>query len=139
MSDHRFMLDPKLTADTHPVVRWRFSDVLLMNDARFPWLILVPRVPDVTELFQLAGPLRAGVVHEAMVLGETLQGLFSAEKINTAMLGNVVPQLHIHVIARFSSDSAWPGPVWGVGAAQPYSQGALQQRLEQLLSGLPNL
>lgn len=139
MSDHRFMLDPKLTADTHPVVRWRFSDVLLMNDARFPWLILVPRVPDVTELFQLAGPQRAGVVHEAMVLGETLQGLFSAEKINTAILGNVVPQLHIHVIARFSSDSAWPGPVWGVGAAQPYSQGALRQRLEQLLSGLPNL
>ena len=125
MSD-AFQLDPRLAADTFLVGETPLSQVLLMNDARYPWLILVPRRSDVTEPFQLSEADQAQLWQESMRLGEAMKTHFAADKLNIAALGNQVAQLHVHHIARFHSDDAWPGPVWGVGSAVPYSDPALE-------------
>ena len=134
-----FELDPRLAADTRPVVRWGLSDVLLMNDARFPWVILVPRIAGVTEWFDLAEGEQATLLDETLVLGKAMQTLFNAEKINTAALGNVVSQLHVHVVARYAHDAAWPAPTWGFGKADPYESEALINTLDRLSRALPSL
>jgi diadenosine tetraphosphate (Ap4A) HIT family hydrolase len=140
MSDP-FQLDPRLAADTFLVGETPLSQVLLMNDARYPWLILVPRRSDVTEPFQLSEADQAQLWHESMRLGEAMKAHFAADKLNIAALGNQVAQLHVHHIARFHADDAWPGPVWGVGSAVPYSdpavevlKGELRSLLQQPLS-----
>ena len=125
MSDP-FQLDPRLAADTFLVGETPLSQVLLMNDARYPWLILVPRRSDVTEPFQLSEADQAQLWQESMWLGEAMKAHFAADKLNIAALGNQVAQLHVHHIARFHADDAWPGPVWGVGNAVPYSDPALE-------------
>ena len=134
-----FSLDPQLAADTHLVVRWSLSEVLLMDDARFPWVILVPRVPDVTEAFQLTDDQQHQLLRETTETGRALCGAFGADKINTAALGNVVSQLHVHVIARFHDDAAWPRPVWGTGTACRYDAGPLAEMLTRLRAALPPL
>ena len=134
-----FALDPRLAADTRPVARWGLSDVLLMNDARFPWVILVPRIAEVTEWFDLAEGERATLLNETLALGKAMQTLFNAEKINTAALGNVVSQLHVHVVARYARDAAWPAPTWGFGQAEPYESEALINTLDRLSRELPSL
>lgn len=134
-----FALDPRLAADTRPVARWGLSDVLLMNDARFPWVILVPRIAGVTEWFDLAEGERATLLNETLALGKAMQTLFNAEKINTAALGNVVSQLHVHVVARYARDAAWPAPTWGFGTAEPYASEALMITLDRLSRELPRL
>ena len=125
MSDP-FQLDPRLAADTFLVGETPLNQVLLMNDARYPWLILVPRRSDVTEPFQLSEADQAQLWQESMRLGEAMKPHFAAGKLNIAALGNQVAQLHVHHIARFHADDAWPGPVWGVGSAVPYSDPALE-------------
>lgn len=134
-----FALDSRLAADTRPVARWGLSDVLLMNDARFPWVILVPRIAEVTEWFDLAEGERATLLNETLALGKAMQTLFNAEKINTAALGNVVSQLHVHVVARYARDAAWPAPTWGFGQAEPYESEALINTLDRLSRELPSL
>ena len=134
-----FALDPKLAADTHPVVRWSLSEVLLMDDARFPWVILVPRVPDLTEAFQLMDDQQHQLLRETTEVGRVLSGTFGADKINTAALGNVVSQLHVHVIARFRDDAAWPRPVWGTGNARHYDAEPLAAMLARLRAALSPL
>ena len=134
-----FALDPRLAADTRPVARWGLSDVLLMNDARFPWVILVPRIAGVTEWFDLVEGERATLLNETLALGKAMQTLFNAEKINTAALGNVVSQLHVHVVARYARDAAWPAPTWGFGKAEPYESEALINTLDRLSRELPSL
>ena len=140
MSDP-FQLDPRLAADTFLVGETPLSQVLLMNDARYPWLILVPRRSDVTEPFQLSEADQAQLWQESMRLGAAMKAHFAADKLNLAALGNQVAQLHVHHIARFHADDAWPGPVWGVGSAVPYSdpavevlKGELRSLLQQPLS-----
>ena len=125
MSDP-FQLDPRLAADTFLVGETPLSQVLLMNDARYPWLILVPRRSDVTEPFELSEADQAQLWQESMRLGGAMKAHFAADKLNIAALGNQVAQLHVHHIARFHADDAWPGPVWGVGGAVPYSDPALE-------------
>ena len=126
-----FALDPRLAADTHPVGDLALCSVLLMDDARFPWLILVPRRPGLSELTDLA-PEEAGLAFEEIRLAVgVVQALARPDKVNVASLGNVVPQLHIHVVARFRSDPAWPGPVWGVGERKPYPPHARAALLER--------
>jgi diadenosine tetraphosphate (Ap4A) HIT family hydrolase len=115
-----FQLDPTLDADTLPIGRLGLSRVLLMNDARYPWLLLVPERPDVAEIIDLDEEARSLLMREIAAVSEALKGLFRPDKLNVGALGNRVRQLHVHVIARFASDQAWPGPVWGVGEAQPY-------------------
>ena len=129
-----FELDPRLAADTFVVGETPLSQVLLMNDARYPWLILVPRRSDITEPFELSGADQAQLWQESMRLGEAMKAHFAADKLNIAALGNQVAQLHVHHIARFHADDAWPGPVWGVGSAVPYSGTALDTLVRELRS-----
>jgi len=132
----RFTLHPQLAADTVELARWPLSLVLLMNDARFPWLILVPQRPDLRELHDLHADERAVLMEEIARAGRLMQSVFKAEKINTAALGNQVPQLHIHVIARFAADAAWPNPIWGVGQRRPMDAMERADRIAALQAGL---
>ena len=127
-----FALDPRLAADTFVVGETPLSQVLLMNDARYPWLILVPWRCDITEPFELSEADQAQLWRESMRLGEAMKAHFAANKLNIAALGNQVAQLHVHHIARFHADDAWPGPVWGVGNAVPYSDATLEALMNEL-------
>jgi diadenosine tetraphosphate (Ap4A) HIT family hydrolase len=118
-----FAIHARLAADTIPVCDLGLCTVLLMNDARFPWLILVPRQKDLVEIMDLGATERAILIDEIARVGETLRSVAPCDKINIGALGNVVPQLHVHVVARVDGDAAWPGPVWGSGAAKPYDSG----------------
>ena len=129
-----FACDPRLAADTYVVGETPLSQVLLMNDARYPWLILVPRRCDVTEPFELSEADQAQLWQDSMRLGEAMKAHFGADKLNIAALGNQVAQLHVHHIARFHADDAWPGPVWGIGNAVPYSDAALEALMNELYS-----
>ncbi|HRK95460.1 MAG TPA: HIT family protein, partial [Rhodospirillales bacterium] len=106
-----FALDPRLAADTLPVGRFAVSRLLLMNDATYPWLILVPERAGISELFELDPADLEALVGETALVGRMLKALVAADKVNVAALGNVVSQLHVHVVARFATDPAWPGPV----------------------------
>lgn len=121
MSDGAFALDPRLAADTHAVLELPLSRVLLMDDLRFPWLILVPRVAALRELTELARDDQHALLDEINRAAHVLHAIAKPDKLNIAALGNVVPQLHVHVIARFIGDAAWPRPVWGVGERVPYT------------------
>lgn len=115
-----FVLDSRLAADTVEVGELPLSRLLLMQDARFPWAILVPRRAGVREIIDLDTADAAQLLAEIRTVSAALRDLLNPDKLNVAALGNMVPQLHVHVIARFTSDAAWPGPVWGVGQAAPY-------------------
>lgn len=131
-----FELDVRLAADTFVLGSTSLSRVLLMNDARFPWLILVPERADVSEPFDLSEADQEQLWQESMRLGGAMKAHFAADKINVAALGNQVAQLHVHHIARFQVDAAWPGPVWGVGRAVPYEAAAVQALMHELRSVL---
>jgi diadenosine tetraphosphate (Ap4A) HIT family hydrolase len=131
-----FELDGRLAADTFVLGSTSLSRVLLMNDARFPWLILVPERADVSEPFDLSEADQEQLWQESMRLGGAMKAHFAADKINVAALGNQVAQLHVHHIARFHVDAAWPGPVWGVGRAVPYEAAAVQALMHELRSVL---
>ena len=127
-----FALDPRLTADTAFVADWELSRVLLMDDARFPWLILVPRRAGLAELDDLAPDQQAcllGEINRAMAM---LRKTGSCDKLNIGALGNVVRQLHVHVVARRADDGAWPRPVWGAGNPVRYGQAERERMLEHL-------
>ncbi len=115
-----FLLDPQLAADTQLVGHLALCRVLLMNDARYPWLILVPEQAGLAEIIDLGEADREQLMREIATASKALQQLYNPDKLNIGALGNRVRQLHVHVLARFVSDEAWPGPVWGVGVAQPY-------------------
>ncbi len=115
-----FDLPPRLAADTVFIADWGVSRVLLMNDARYRWIVLVPRIAGAVELYDLTPPDRAVLLEEIVKTSERLKRLTGATKINVGALGNLVPQLHVHVVARSPGDPAWPGPVWGHSPAVPY-------------------
>ncbi len=127
-----FSLDPRLAADTVPVGRLTLCRLLLMNDQTFPWLILVPERPGAREIFELAEADQSRLIQEISLVSRTVAHCFQAEKINVAALGNVVPQLHVHVVARFRNDPAWPGPVWGKLPAEPYAEALRQTTLDRI-------
>ena len=101
-----------------------------MNDRRFPWCILVPRLDNLRELHEIPDARQAALYEEISATSRALERVVGAEKINVAALGNIVAQLHIHVIARFSSDAAWPAPVWGFGSAEPYPEPGIESHSE---------
>ncbi|MGO9422439.1 HIT domain-containing protein [Roseiarcus sp.] len=117
-----FSLDARLSRDTDFVGDLPLCRVLLMNDSRWPWLILVPRREGLVELADLDATDRAQLIEEAAQTAGWLKAQANADKINVGALGNVVRQLHVHVVARHAGDPAWPGPVWGFGAAVPYNK-----------------
>ncbi|MHB2208952.1 HIT domain-containing protein [Methylobacterium sp. CM6257] len=131
MTDSDFSLDPRLAADTVEVGDLALCRVLLMDDARFPWLILVPRRPAITEIIDLSEADAAALWQEIRLATGVMQRLAKPDKVNVGALGNVVAQLHVHVVGRFRSDPAWPGPVWGFETRKPYPLHARAQLIER--------
>ncbi len=127
-----FSLDPRLQQDTLVLGDFALCRLLLMNDSSYPWLILVPRREAVSEVFQLAADEQQQLWRETTLLAEMLKDAFVADKMNIATLGNVVSQLHMHVVVRHRDDAAWPAPVWGRQLAVPYSQEQLRAMRERL-------
>lgn len=131
-----FPIDQRLVADTHPLGELPLSIVLLMDDARFPWLILVPRIAGARELVDLDEVDRHSLMGELTHVGRALETLLTPDKLNVAALGNIVPQLHVHVIVRYTTDAAWPQPVWGHGERIRYEAGARARTLARLREAL---
>jgi len=131
-----FILHPRLRADTHHLIDAELSQILLMDDARFPWLILVPRRFEMRELIDLEEKDQQQLLAEISHICHTLKELFQPDKLNIAALGNLVPQLHVHVIARYTHDAIWPAPVWGTGQPQKYDAFSLEKRLNILRHSL---
>lgn len=115
-----FTLDTRLESDTFLIGEMPLCKVLLMNVSNFPWIILVPRVPEINELFQLDKTEKVNYQSETNYLLEQMSKLYKAHKMNIASLGNLVPQLHTHIIARYRTDDAWPNPVWSYPEITPY-------------------
>ena len=132
-----FLLDPQLAADTIPIYDLPLCRVLLMNNRIFPWLILVPLRNGLRELFDLAPEDYSVAMSEVRLVSQKFAEITGADKMNVAALGNMVPQLHIHIIARFTHDAAWPQPVWGHAAkAQAYEVHELEKLKDAICSGL---
>ena len=115
-----FALDPKIVSDTIEIGDLALSRLLLMDDSRFLWLMLVPRRANLAEFIDLDAEHRAILMEEIAAVSHAIVGMPGVDKINVGALGNLVRQLHIHVVGRSFKDSAWPGPVWGSGPAQRY-------------------
>lgn len=115
-----FTLDPRLAADTAAVADLPLCTLRLMNDTRFPWLILVPRIEGAVEIVDLSAADRTQLMEEVARVSAALRTVAKPDKLNLGALGNMVAQLHVHVVGRFRGDPAWPGPVWGSGPSSPY-------------------
>jgi diadenosine tetraphosphate (Ap4A) HIT family hydrolase len=131
-----FALHPALTRDTVEIARLTLCRALLMKDRRFPWLILVPERAEIREIHELPPEDRKQLVEEIALAGQVLGRIFRPAKLNVGALGNIVPQLHVHVVARFENDPAWPGPVWGSGPADAYTDTELSEICERLAKAL---
>lgn len=131
-TDAQFLLDPRLHSDTIFLVDWTLCRLLLMDDARFPWLVLVPRVPGVEEIDDLDPRDCTRLAQEVRVAMQVLRDVAGRRKLNVAAIGNRVRQLHVHVVARSSADAAWPGTVWGHAEPVPYAPDA-RERLVGML------
>lgn len=125
-----FILDPRLAADSVFLADGPLSQVRLVNDVRFTWLLLVPRVSGVSEWLELDGSQQRLLLAEINQVGNLVRAEAGVGKLNIGALGNVVRQLHVHVVGRHEGDDAWPGPVWGSGPARPFDEGALARRVE---------
>ncbi len=129
-------LHPQLADDSTPVIELALCEVRLMDDANHPWLILIPKVADAVEIIDLSPAQRTQLTAEIDTAARALKALFKPDKLNVAALGNLVPQLHVHVIARYHTDIAWPRPVWGAAHACPYAPEQLVDRVRQLRAQL---
>lgn len=127
-----FTLNARLASDTFPVVSLPLCELLLMNDASYPWLILVPRRQGATEVIDLTQADQSQLWVESVAVSHMLRDDFGAEKLNIAALGNVVAQLHVHHIARFHADQAWPKPVWGAFDAKPYAASEIEPMVKRI-------
>lgn len=132
-----WQIDPRLAADTQLLSVVADIEIRAMRSAPWPWLVLVPRVAGAVELFDLDAPARAALLDLAVTLGARMKAQFDAEKINWGALGNVVSQLHVHVVARHRGDPAWPGPVWGQGMVALEAAAAAEQ-MARLRGCLPS-
>jgi diadenosine tetraphosphate (Ap4A) HIT family hydrolase len=127
-----FLLHERLAADSHLLVDWPLCQVRLLDQRALPWLLLVPRRPDCVEITDLAAPDRVVLMEEIHRAARLLQGCCQPDKLNLGALGNLVPQLHVHVIARWRHDPAWPGPAWGAVPAAPYGAEEARAVLDRL-------
>jgi diadenosine tetraphosphate (Ap4A) HIT family hydrolase len=139
MTHTSFSLHPRLQADCLVIGQLPLSLCLLMNDQQFPWLILVPQRPALTEIYQLDAADRLQLLDESCHLATVLTQLYAPDKLNIAAIGNLVPQLHLHHVVRFTSDCAWPAPVWGKQAAKPYDAGEAAVLIDKLQTALKPL
>ena len=120
MNSREWSLDPQLARDTVPVGELPLGRVLLMNDANYPWLILVPRHPGAVEIFDLDDEQQELLMDEIVTMARVLKDVTRCDKLNIAAIGNIVAQLHVHIVARRNGDAAWPKPVWGAAPARAY-------------------
>ena len=127
-----FEIDSQLKQTSYPLVSLGVCDLRLVDDERWPWILIIPRVTHAVELIDLSPELRGDVWLEIDHVARVMRDQFSPHKLNIAALGNQVRQLHVHCIARFPDDDAWPNPVWGVGDSIPYDSEFLAARLNQL-------
>ena len=134
-----FQLHERLLADTVLIGEFPLSLVLLSKDANYPWVILVPARAGVKEIYQLDQEDRLQLLHESCLVAEAMEALFKPHKLNIATIGNVVPQLHMHHVARLETDAAWPGPVWGAVSALQYSGNVLDDLVADIRDSLPSL
>lgn len=133
------ILDPRLLNDCVVLGKFDLCNVLLMRDANYPWCVLVPDRDGMTEIFDLTKDEQELLKIESNTLLEYLNNEFNADKMNVAALGNVVSQLHIHHIVRYTTDIAWPAPVWGAFPAKAYSDEELKSRMQTLQEGFKTL
>jgi len=129
-----FNIHPQLLADCEQLGNLELCSVLLMRDARFPWIILVPRVDGLRDLHDLPATYRERAFIEVEIASNALHNYANTDKINVAALGNMVPQLHIHVIGRREDDAGWPAPVWSAGPAITLEGADLKKRVTALKS-----
>lgn len=130
MSD--FSFDPRLEGDSLPVADLPLCAVRLMKDANYPWALMIPRQAGLVEIIDLAPEDRLKLMEEIATVSSALQQFTGCDKLNVGALGNMVPQLHVHVIARFKDDAAWPGPVWGAAKATAYEEGSAEKLIDAL-------
>lgn len=131
-----FTLNSTLERDSLPLLETEECLVRLVNDARFPWILVIPQFDGLTDLHDLAVDDFARVMQTVRELGAVMKVGFDADKINTAAIGNMVPQLHIHLVARYKNDVCWPSPVWGVGESEPLSKYEADRRVSIVLAGM---
>ncbi len=132
----QFELDKRLNADTFFVAKLGLCELRLMNDRRWPWLILVPRRPDLTEIHDMTPLDQTMLTFETGIVAQALKTVTACQKINTGALGNIVRQLHLHVIARSEGDAGWPGPVWGYGTRETYDEKDAHRLIADILAAL---
>ncbi|MGS0996914.1 HIT domain-containing protein [Rhodanobacter sp. UC4451_H18] len=131
-----FTLDPRLAADTRLLASLPLCDVRLMDDARYGWLVLVPRRDGLVEIADLDEDEQATLWHEVNRAAAALRAAMPCDKLNLGALGNIVRQLHVHVVARREGDAGWPGPVWGHGQREPCAEAVLHERMTALRQAL---
>lgn len=131
-----FTLDPRLAADTRPLASLPLCDVRLMDDARYGWLVLVPRRDGLVEIADLDEGEQATLWHEVNRAAAALRAAMPCDKLNLGALGNIVRQLHVHVVARREGDAGWPGPAWGHGRREPCTESTLRDRMAALRQAL---
>lgn len=127
-----FVLDSRIEADSIFICDLELCQLRIQNDQRYPWLVLVPKLPSLTEVHELTVAQQQQLLADSSLAAKALKAVTSCKKINVANLGNVVSQLHWHVVARFAHDQTWPGPIWGVGIAEPYQE----QQLAELVNAI---
>jgi len=131
-----FKLHEMLIKDCIEIFEFPLCKVLLMNDRQYPWFILVPKVNDILDVYELEWEQQTQALNESSLLSEVLMGIYKGKKMNTGALGNLCPQLHIHHIVRFENDIAWPKPIWGAFPAIPYTEEEIQQVKDKVCSAL---
>lgn len=130
-----FQLHPQLKQDSIAIGQFNLSELRLINDNQYPWFVLIPKRPNISEIYQLSETDQQLLQQESSLLAKSLAELYKADKMNIAAIGNMVPQLHIHHIVRYKTDIAWPTPVWGRFDAVPYTE----QQLEKILKQIKNI
>lgn len=131
-----FVLNSTLENDSFPLMETDLCLIRLINDARYPWVLVVPKIPHASELHDLTDEEYIELMATSRALGSVVKAGFGADKINTAAIGNMVPQLHVHIVGRLRDDAAWPGPVWGVGSMEPLSDQERAHRVEIVQTGM---
>ena len=136
MAEPGFILDARLEGSSHLITRHESIQIRLVDDARFQWVLLIPEQPRVSELHEVNDMMRRNLLDLASRLGRVMKNGFEADKINIAAIGNIVPQLHVHVVARRQGDDAWPAPIWGHGEPVPMREELRQSRIDVIQAGL---
>lgn len=136
MAEPDFVLDERLEGSSHLITRYKSIQIRLVDDARFQWVLLIPEQPKASEIHDLNDMMRRNLLDLAIRLGKVMKTRFEADKINIAAIGNIVSQLHVHVVARRQGDDAWPAPIWGHGEPVPMHEDLRQSRIHVIQAGL---